>query len=181
MSRRSGFTLVEVMVVLGVTMMLSTIILVYNNSTRETLRLFTEKARIAQIILRSKSLALSTYAVGGEVPCGYGVQFNRPAGTYALVAYRPRDCRIRGGVDTSADFDVVESSQFTIPSSLEFGGEGDGSDASYVIFIPPDPTVLVADENGELVSRGLGRINLRIRGQETGAIITINAAGQITY
>jgi prepilin-type N-terminal cleavage/methylation domain-containing protein len=186
MSRRSGFTLVEVMVVLAVTTMLSALILVYNASSRETLRLFTEKARVAQLILRSKSLALSTYTDStGTAPCGYGVRLDRAAGTYALVSYRPADCKERGRVDTSEEaFEVVELSEFSLPATIEFGDVGDapsGSEASYVLFIPPDPAVLIADADGNLADRGLGRVNLRIKGRDTGAIVSINAAGQVTY
>lgn len=183
MSRRSGFTLVEVIVVLAVTTMLSALILVYNASTRETLRLFTEKARVAQLILRSKSLALSTYA-GGNGLCGYGVHFDRGANRYELVAYRPADCRDRSRVDTEASFDVVEQSSFDLPPTLDFGapqGTGGRDEASYVIFIPPDPTVLVAQEDGSLASQGVGVIDLYIKGRTTGAMVVVNAAGQVTY
>lgn len=187
MNRRSGFTLVEVMVVLAVTTMLSALILVYNASTRETLRLFTEKARVAQVVLRAKSLALSTYTTPGDTPCGYGVRFDRQAGSYALVAYRPANCRERSSVDTDPEnFETVELSQFTLAPSLSFGtadDEVDGGEnqASYVLFIPPDPTVLVARTSGELVDRGVGRIDLHIKGRDANAIVSVNAAGQVTY
>jgi prepilin-type N-terminal cleavage/methylation domain-containing protein len=182
MSRRSGFTLVEVMVVLAVTAMLCAVILIYNASTRETLRLFTEKARVAQLILRSKSLALSTYTGTGDAPCGYGVRIDRAARAYAIVAYRPPDCRIRSAVDTQASsFDVAEQSSFTLTPSLEFRNIGNGQDLAYVIFIAPDPVVLVADENGALITNGLGKVRMGIRGKESDAIVSVNAAGQITY
>lgn len=184
MSRRSGFTLVEVMVVLAVTMMLSAVILVYNSSTRDTLLLFTEKARVAQLILRAKSLALSTYTGGGEAeaPCGYGVRIDHDAGVYALVSYSPPDCRVRTSVDTQASsFQVAELSSFTLPRMLEFRNVGNGQDTSYIVFIPPDPAVLIAEEGGSLIYNGLGKIRLGIRGKETDAIVSVNAAGQITY
>jgi len=174
------------MVVLGVTAMLSSLILVYNSSTRETLALFTEKARIAQLILRSKSLALSTYAER-ETPCGYGVRFERGERRYALVAYRPAECTDRSRVDIDPEaYEVVQLSTFELPPSLEYGtrasetAEG-AEDVSYILFIPPDPLVLVAREDGSIVGNGLGQVELKVRNRPTSAIVTINAAGQITF
>ncbi len=182
MNRRSGFTLVEVMVVLAVTAMLSTLILVYNASTRETLRLFTEKARVAQLILRAKSLALSTYTEGGVTRCGYGVRLNRSAGTYDLVSYSPPSCAVRDRIDTDvATFETVQLSSFTLPPTLEFENKNDGHDVSYIMFIPPDPAVLIGLEDGSLVSNGSGNIAMKIKGQKTDAIVKINAAGQVTF
>lgn len=181
-SSRPGFTLVEVMVVMAVTAMLSALILVYNASTRETLRLFTEKARVAQLVLRSKSLALSTYTDAREAPCGYGVRFDRTAGTYALVAYRPASCRDRSRVNTDPDlFEVVQLSEFTLPATLEFEDTGEARDIGYVLFIPPDPSVLVARDDGSLIEGGSGKVALKIRNKDTDAIVTINAAGQVTF
>lgn len=181
MSRRTGFTLVEVMVVMSVTAMLSALILVYNASTRETLRLFTEKARVAQLILRSKSLALSTYTDGGETPCGYGVRFDLTAGKYDLVAYRPTSCRDRSRVNVDPEvFETVQSSAFELPPTLEFAQE-ETRGASYVLFIAPDPTVLVARQDGSLIDNGSGQLTLQIKGRETSATVSINAAGQVTF
>lgn len=167
---------------MAVTAMLSALILVYNASTRETLRLFSEKARVAQLILRAKSLSLSTYSEE-DTPCGYGVRLDRAAARYALVAYRPRVCAERARVDTDPDvFEVVQLSDFELPATLAFAeGADETRDASYVLFIPPDPAVLVAREDGTLVEGGDGVIAMTIKGRDTDAIVTVNAAGQITY
>lgn len=170
------------MVVVTVTAMLSGLILVYNASTRDTLRLFTEKARVAQLMLRSKSLALSTYSQT-NTPCGYGVRFNRSAATpgYQMVAYRPTSCADRTRVDIDEDaFEVVELSAFTLPMSLEYS-PGEASDAAYVLFIPPDPIVLVARSDGSLIQNGVGEVDLKIKGRDTSAMVTVNAAGQVTF
>lgn len=186
MRRRSGFTLVEVMVVMAVTALLSGLILVYNASTRETLRLFTEKARVAQLVFRAKSLALSTYVDGGQERCGYGVRFDRAAGTYALVSYAPPSCADRSQVRTNPEyFESVQLSSFTLPTTLEFrdradAGTGAGA-LSYVLFIPPDPTVLLARDDGSLITAGDGEIRIGIKDRETDAIVSVNGAGQVTF
>lgn len=188
-SSRPGFTLVEVMVVMAVTAMLSALILVYNASTRETLRLFTEKARVAQLILRAKSLALSTYSEN-DTPCGYGVRFQHEEARYALVAYRLASCTDRSRVDVDEEaFETVQLSSFDLPATLEFVTDGSSptdtadrvEEASYVMFIPPDPLVMVAREDGTLIENGLGKIELRVKGRPTNAIVTVNASGQVTF
>lgn len=186
MSRRTGFTLVEVMVVMGVTAMLSALILVYNASTRETLRLFTEKARVAQLVFRAKSLALSTYTQGGAQRCGYGVRFDRAAGTYALVSYAPPSCADRAQVRTNPEyFEEVQLSSFALPPTLEFRNRADADtgtgELSYVLFIPPDPTVLLAREDGSLIVTGDGEVRIGIKDRTTDAIVNVNGAGQVTF
>lgn len=176
------------MVVLAVTALLSGLILVYNSSTRETLRLFTEKAQMAQLILRAKALALSTYS-DSDTPCGYGVRFvpesRREQARYELVEYRPLDCSDRARVDTDpSSFEVSQLSTFPLPATLEFAFGNSNSplaDAAYVIFIPPDPIVLVARADGTLIETGVGKVELKIKGREASAIVTINAAGQVTF
>jgi prepilin-type N-terminal cleavage/methylation domain-containing protein len=183
MSRRFGFTLVEVMVVMSVTALLSALILVYSSSTRDTLLLFTEKVRVTQLIYRAKSLALSTYTEGGVSRCGYGVRFNHTAGTYDLVSYSPASCAERSIVDINpATFETVQQAAFTLPKALQFDlDEATAQDAAYIIFIPPDPTILIAREDGSLITNTDGRIGLKVTGRDVGAIVKINAAGQITY
>lgn len=180
--RRSGFTLVEVMVVLAVTAMLSAVILVYNASTRETLRLFTEKARMAQVIMRAKSLALSTYADEGGIPCGYGVQIDRANNTYRMVGYRPRSCSDRAQIEISSDaFTDVPQSTFPLPATLAFASTDPLEDLSYVLFIPPDPMILLGREDGSLIAGGNGTIRMQVKDSATDAIIKVNAAGQVTF
>lgn len=186
MNRRSGFTLVEVMVVMSVTAMLSALILVYNASTRETLRLFTEKARVAQLVFRAKSLALSTYTEGGIERCGYGVRFDRGAGKYALVSYAPPSCADRAQVRTNPEyFEEVQLSSFTLPPTLEFRDRASagvtGEQLSYVLFLPPDPTILLARDDGSLITTGDGEVRLGIKDRETDAIVSVNGAGQVTF
>jgi hypothetical protein len=172
------------MVVLAVTALLSGLILVYNASTRETLRLFTEKARMAQLILRAKALALSTYS-DSDTPCAYGVQFvrsGRNSPRYELVSYRPADCSDRTRVDTGRDvFEVVQLSTFDLPPTLEYSTSSSTDDVTYVLFVPPDPIVLVARQDGTLIESGVGNIELKIKGRDTSAIVTVNAAGQVTF
>lgn len=183
MSRRFGFTLVEVMVVMSVTAMLSALILVYSSSTRDTLLLFTEKVRVTQLLYRAKSLALSTYTEGGVSRCGYGVRFNHAAGKYDLVSYSPASCAERSIVDTNpAAFETVQQAAFTLPKALQFDlDEATAQDAAYIMFIPPDPTILIARADGSLITNTDGRIGLKVTGRDVGAIVKINAAGQITY
>src|SRR4051812_45988820 len=98
---KKGFTLVEVMVVVGVTAMLAGVILVYNSSTRSQILLSTEKVKLTQVVLRAKSLAISTYS-DETLSCGYGIAIDPSARTYTLVRYSFGDCTVLDHVDTDA-------------------------------------------------------------------------------
>jgi hypothetical protein len=76
----------------------------------------------------------------------------------------------------------VQLSDFELPATLAFEEGADATrDASYVLFIPPDPLVLVAREDGTLVEGGDGVIAMTVKGRDTDAIVTVNAAGQVTF
>jgi type II secretory pathway pseudopilin PulG len=75
-NRKSGFTLIEILVIVTILSFLSGILIVYNRSTERQILLFREQAKIINLILRAKSLALSTYTKSGS-PCAYGIHFDQ--------------------------------------------------------------------------------------------------------
>ncbi len=94
-----GFTIIELLVVLGISAMLTAIAIVYTGVARNETALKVEAAKVAGFIFRAKDLSLATYGTltpaGTPKICGYGVLFNlaasagRPANTYSLFAYEP--------------------------------------------------------------------------------------------
>jgi len=180
MRNRKGFTLVEIMVVVSVTAMLSAVILVYNSSTREQIVLSTEKVKLTQVVLRSKSLAISTYS-DASVPCGYGMYIDPAARTYTLMRYAPADCSVTDRVDPdpAARQAVSPSEVFTLPPGLVFGNAS--SSLRYVVFIPPDPFVLIADRDGNLLPTPTGEVILQSADGKYSSTITVNTAGQVTF
>ncbi len=179
---REAFTLVEVLIVVAVTALLSSFLLVYNNNSRKQIALFVEQAKIAQIITKAKSQAISTYATGGGVAvCGYGVQFNYAEGSYDIFRYEyDRDCdTLTRATAVFDDFHVkpVEGLHFTLNQSLEFNGTQDDA-VSYVLFVPPDPRTIIRVGD---VSRSSGSIYVKAKNSQESAKVMIGSAGQINY
>lgn len=70
-----GFTLIEVLVVLGIMSLLTGVLVIYSRTGERQILMFREQAKIINVILRAKNLALNTYIAEGS-PCAYGVHFD---------------------------------------------------------------------------------------------------------
>ncbi len=92
---RKAFTLVEMLVVIGITTILAAMAIGYSHVGQNADALSVETAKVAEVILQARELALATYTGGaGGAACAYGVQFHYGAGndgngTYSLFAYTP--------------------------------------------------------------------------------------------
>jgi type II secretory pathway pseudopilin PulG len=186
-SRRSGFTLVEIIVVTSIVMLLSTVLIVYSNSSRQQIAAFVEAVKISQLILRSKSLAVSTYSQQG-VACAYGLRVYYDTNRYELVTYDIAgitDCR-RDDTDVTFINDHLEplsGASYNINPDLVFDREGgnlnDGDSLDYVLFFPPNPdTVLVS---GGFIVPDERSIFIKTRDKKLTKRVTVNQAGQVSF
>jgi len=165
----SGFTLIELIVVLGVTVGLSAILITYSRTGERQIILFREQAKVINAVLRAKNLAIQAYAGGGggiDV-CGYGVNF-QPNAVVIFKDLAP-DCSSsdnRYSGDASELFESYQLNPLVQFSQMPI------SDA---VFIPPDLEVIFtpsgASEPLFVISTLDGAANVKIR---------INDAGQVT-
>ena len=72
--QRDGFTFIETLITMGILLMLTSILLLYNRSGERQIVLFKEKAGVVGLILKAKSLSLNTLIIDEPI-CGYGVHF----------------------------------------------------------------------------------------------------------
>jgi prepilin-type N-terminal cleavage/methylation domain-containing protein len=93
---RRGFTLVEMLVVIGIMTLFAAISIGYSHVGQNEDALTVEAAKIGEMILQARELALATYtgSASGAGACAYGVQFHygtgtQGNGTYSLFAYKP--------------------------------------------------------------------------------------------
>lgn len=154
----SGFTLAEILAILGIVGLLMTLIITYSRTGERQIILFRDEAKVVSAIVRAKTLSVYTYGQSG-VPCGYGIHFQAPD-TYLIfkdLATHP-DCSdadhaYSGTVglnctDPTNSGELVQC--FSLDPALKFTSFSNGFNGSKcptscldVLFIPPNPDVLI--------------------------------------
>lgn len=154
-----GFTLIEIIVVVGITALLSSILIIYSQRSREQILLNVEKAKIAQTILRVKSLTLAgfTKPTSDPPPCSYGFYIDYAASTYSIFEYKPPAPATCDDIFTA---NVINTTPppfggFKIISTEKLSPEVKfnllvADHLGYIVFIPPDLKVMVFKENGDV-------------------------------
>lgn len=163
--RKKGFTLIEMLVVIGVLSLISAILIVYIRSGSRQIILFREQAQIVSILARAKYLAISTFGRTG-VPCGYGVHFEQPR-IFIIFKDIAEDCQTSDRKYSGPE-EIYES--FQIDNTLIF----ETLTISDILFIPPDPSVIITPDQDNAT------IILKTVNAENSTSIKINNAGQIS-
>jgi len=103
-----GFSLIEMLVSLGIVMILSGMVLAYNQSSIQKTVLFTEQAKVIGVLNRAKAFALERYKGNSSSYCAFGVKFG-PGTTYSILGVRTPSSGscITGSVLSSSD--TIES------------------------------------------------------------------------
>ncbi|MDR3582452.1 MAG: type II secretion system protein [Candidatus Pacebacteria bacterium] len=200
---RAAFTLVEMLVVIGITTLVSAATIIYSSVGQNEVALTVETAKISQLILQARELALDTYS-GASGACAYGVHFDLTANpqTYSLFAYTPGSAKCPSAA-TVVSTTVLSSGVMSAyaPSSwhLQVGqgvalfspGDTDIPAAckniiTDVLFYPPAPTTMIAlaaSQGGAFSSPSpsVSSVCLRtVDGKNTG-VVTINPEGQVSF
>lgn len=183
-----GFTLIEVLVVLGITSLLAGMVLTYSSRSRTQTALYVETAKLAQIILKAKSYSIATYVSGGEAaPCGYGIHVDYAANSYEFFGYKPIgiDCSAIG--DGSVDmgnkgYNVIETYALGGGIIISAKPPADGAvPVSDIIFVPPDPKTMIWPLDGGAAGVGIGNIRLATQDGLAKTDVQVSSAGQITF
>ncbi|OGD31084.1 hypothetical protein A2W60_00960 [Candidatus Azambacteria bacterium RIFCSPHIGHO2_02_46_12] len=146
---QKGFTVIELLVVLGIIVLISASILAnYRGQQRES-ALTRSAQKLALDLRRAQTLAVSSTLHHSEIPYGYGVHFDKNVNSYFIFAKcdSPNLYYVAGiNVCWSAYEEKVET--FAPESGvkvLTLNGLGNGcpssaADSLDVIFKPPEPT-----------------------------------------
>lgn len=162
-----GFTVIELMVVIGTLAILSSILIINIHGGDQQIVVFKEQSKIISAIARAKSLAVATFSeTSAAIPCGYGVHFEEP-GTFFIFKDLADDCRTSDHVYSGLN-EMYQS--FDLDPSVYL----EGTSVSDVLFIPPDPVVIITPDQKEAT------IEVKSRKDESSAAIKINSAGQIS-
>ncbi len=186
---RAGFSVLEILVTCGVTILLTSMLILYSRTGQLQILLISERAKILGLITQAKSLSVQTLAEANP-PCGYGVFIDAPQNRYLL--FKNTSPIGQGSVCTDikdgsvgayynptpagSPQDVVISSS-TLSSGIKFPS---ATLAYTILFIPPDPTVLFTDSIGDIASNLTITIETDSPTPEQTSV-SINRFGQITY
>ena len=166
MTSRKGFTLIEIFITVSISVLLSAAMILYNRTGERQIALFKDQARVINLILRAKSLALQTYTEGSAA-CGYGVHFDSAIGAAILFKDQAADCANSDNVYSGPSEEI---GKVVLPSGEKFSQ----LDFSDITFIPPDPRVVITPvmDSGLIVISPLD--------DSSQVKIRVNSAGQVT-
>ncbi|MST04400.1 MAG: type II secretion system protein, partial [Candidatus Pacebacteria bacterium] len=197
----TGFTVVEMVVVLAISVILSSILIIYSGDSRKFLIFSNERSLIVSAIFKAKSYSLETYqptqfTISGINPtesiCGWGVRFEKnPTGDDKYYVYKDVDSSGTCSGATVGHFDVLEPAQVFEKGKLDKnilklncldiltpGGSclvGSDQSSIDVFFQPPDPKVIF---NPDFINSRQAVIRLEFSGGGC-SVIKINRSSQI--
>ena len=166
---RGGFTVVELLIIISVSALLMSMVIFYSRGGEKQIILLREQAKLVSTILRSKSLAIQTFAQPGRA-CGYGVHFiqNGPGGAgYILFNDLADNCSTS---DRRYSGEAEDSEKFLLDGLLKFIQPVPED----ILFIPPDPQVVLIPDQLEAI------ITIASLDEQLSAKIKITNAGQVT-
>lgn len=208
---RAAFTLVEMLVVIGISTLVSAAAIIYSNVGQNEVSLTIETAKVAQLILQARELALDTYTgtvTATSHPCAYGVHFdlNSDPQTYSLFAYMvpsntscPSPAMVasttiitpgQGGnissyASSSWQMPVAQGVRIASPSNNNFPTACGGSPVvGDILFYPPAPVTLIspANKNGVFSSPTPSSIIcLETSDGKNTTVISVNPEGQVSF
>lgn len=179
---RDGFTVVEMLVVLGVTAVLASIFVSQSGLLRDQVVLFREEAQVIQSLFKAKTFSIQVLEEeegGGKSGCGYGVYFENTGeelnGKYTIY-YRKRNidgtCPLGGEIRYDGTTNIIDKGIFNLDSKVFIRGDS----AVNFVFIPPYPEIFI---DGESNKDGKVFLCLKIQ-TDFCRMIEVNKVGQIT-
>jgi type II secretory pathway pseudopilin PulG len=166
-----GFTLIETVVVVAITMILSGIVLAYSRSTERQILLYRDQAFIVGVINRAKSLAVQKYhetQLSGRVNCAFGVHFAPPR---SFILFQDLDQGSCPANRTYAYDQGEEIQTLSLDNHLQFDMQSNLD----ILFIPPELQATTTNPTGFPVT-----IVIKTNDDTRRATTTVSAAGQIT-
>ncbi|MGB9608992.1 MAG: type II secretion system protein [Minisyncoccia bacterium] len=186
--KSNGFTIVELIVSLGVITMLASFLILYNKTNTAQIALSLETAKLVELINKSKSLSLSTYIEKGAA-CGYGINIDYNSKSYTLFRYGSPTltsgcANIASSSINFLDSTYAELEKNFLPQNINF--EKNNDYLNIIFFMPPDPKVLIWKNNSTLPIQQNNpdyesKIYLTTKDSSFKKQIIVDTSGQISY
>lgn len=177
----SGFTLVEILVTVGLLVLFTGMAATYNRSTDQQVALYREQGKIINKIYEARALAVSTFNrdAGSEVPCGYGIHFDMNKNQ--LIVYKDLpdfftdECPVYPTHTNQPSFDNTEQELVEVVQveGIQMSSVYGAFQEADVLFVPPEPQVYT-DRTRFPVA-----IELSAPRVATPLLVSINEFGQI--
>ena len=183
---RKGFTLIEIVVVVGIIAILSSMMLGYSQRNNRQVLLATTQAKLASVFARAKFLSIQSFfnlEEEDEFVCAYGVKidFGEPQRVSIFQSINDEPC---SGPDNLGDDTFLEDYPLYEMrylsgelNQLQLSNKGivlTGSGSDYVIFVPPEPRVKFSGNNNNLTVKIAADDNENFE-----LSVTVNENGQI--
>ena len=155
--KKSGFTLVEMLVVMAIVSILSVVVLANYEWGGHQYSLRRSAGYLSQDLRRAQEMAMSAQGVeGGKIPPGgYGVHLDLGENQYIIFAERsdPLNYKYDRGVDTVVSVTQMEENIQINKLDIERPGGGRGVPADLdITFTPPNPTIRASGGTDYLVA-----------------------------
>lgn len=164
----AGFTLIEMLVVISIMTLLSSLLILYSRTGENQIILFREQARVISILNRAKSLSVQIFNAP-EPPCAFGVHFSQAENSFLVFRDLAADCHSSDNIYSGGD-NFFE--KYKLDSQIKFGKVT----LMDVVFIPPNPKTLIDNDPNK------NEASIILETLDAGASlkVKINNAGQIT-
>lgn len=193
--QNKGFTLIEILVVLAITALLSGIAIVYSHQGQNQVSLSIEESKVAQLILEARELSIATYSMNSAT-CAYGVHFDfsKQPYTYSLFAYNSAVktgsrfiCPSLASSTVVTTGDMVQylggsSWQVHTASGVVLKSSGSaGPTIQDILFYPPDPFTLISTDGKTFqYPAPTAYVYLSTTDGTAARTITVNPEGQVS-
>lgn len=186
MRTRAGFSLIEIIVVIGVTLVLSGFAVHYSNVSRHTTVLSIERARIGQLILRAKSLTLATKRGAEGRPCGYGVwvDYNRSLHLFSYSPDSGESCKdiAKKQPEPAKIPNWEEVEEYELAKEVRFVLPPPSSKLDMVMFLAPEPATLIwKDGRTGQAELETGFIRIEAAAGDMQATIFVTPRGEVSF
>jgi len=180
---KRGTSLIEILVVVAISVMLSSLAITYSKLGQRQISLYVETQKIGEMVFRAKTLALATYNDPGTPSCGYGFDIDYTTRLYSLFRYNPSpvppNCSI---ANINPDFRYPIAQTEILNRDVVF--DASKEDTLYsVLFVPPEPRVFMSNSSSGLISAPPVpfTIYLKTLDGSARAAVTVSPAGQVEF
>ena len=177
LKKQTGFTLVELLVVIGIVALLSALVTINWRGSQDNLALQRSAVKVSQDIKRAAELSLrgQSFSCATGSITGYGIYFDIASpNSYLIFADCNNDQTYNAG---PAGDGVIPNAVAPLESGVIISAVT--SSAVSIVFVPPDPTVTIKNGSGAALLSAQITLSLQNNPSST-KVMTVNSKGVVS-